>query len=35
VQVGHSLSLAERTVKYWLADRKLFAHLKTGQYSKK
>ncbi len=35
VQVSQSLSLSERTIKYWLADRKLFAHLKTGLYSKK
>lgn len=33
--VGQSIGMAERTIKYWLTDRKLFEHLKNGHYSKK
>lgn len=35
VAIGQSLSVSERSVTYWLNDRKLFVYLKRGQYSKK
>jgi hypothetical protein len=35
IEIGRRLGVSERSVTYWLNDRKLFAYLKRGHYAKK